>query len=225
MKSDRTTGRVIGILLLAHLVGMTAAFAPMMQGIGADFLTKAAAMEAMLRFTVMLLFVNGGIALAMSIIAFPVIREHSVKAGIAVVAVGAAWLVMQSVDNAHIMSMLSMSKRYAESAGANADLYSLVAASLRSTRGFVHYGVLLTIDAWFGLFYGSLFMFRLVPRWLGVIGLVAVALHTIGISLSAFIGYGIMWPLAYGFAVAYLAFGGWLVARGFPEAELKPDQS
>ena len=208
MTTAKSAGRTIGVLLLVQVVGLTVAFSLLKPGVGSDYFTQMAGMETAVRMAVMLLFVNAAITVGISIIAFPVFREYGVRTAIALVAAGAIWAAVQAVDNAHIMSMLSMSQRYTEGA-------ELLAAQVRSTRVFVHYTTLLLIEVWFFVFYGALFWFRLVPRWLGALGLLGVVLHTIGISLSAFIGYPIMWPFAYGFGVSYLLFGGWLAWRGF----------
>jgi len=212
-----STGRWIGGLLLAQMVGLTVAFATLQPGVATDYLGRAAGMAPTIRTAVILLFVNAAITLAIAIVAFPVFREYSLRTAIGLLAISTVWVVMQSVDNAHILSMLSLSERYTDAAGANADLYNLLGAQVRSTRVFVHYATLLVIDLWFGLFYGALFMFRLVPRVLGGLGLLAVALHLIGIPLSVFIGYPTILPLAYGLGISYLLFGGWLVLKGFPE--------
>ena len=219
MKTRKSTGRVIGGLLLVQLVGMTVAFASLQSGVARDYLGVAAGMETTIRTAVILLFVNPGITLSSAILAFPVFREYSLRIAIALLAVSTVWVVLQSVDNAHILSMLSLSERFAEAGGASADLYNTLGTQVRSTRVFVHYTTLLVIDVWFGLFYGALFVFRLVPRWLGGLGLLAVALHLIGIPLSMFIGYPTILPLAYGLGISYLLFGGWLVVRGFGEEE------
>jgi hypothetical protein len=215
MMTNKRAGRVVGVLLLAQVVVLMVSFRSTMPVLTNDYLNLAAPAEGAVRIAVMLLLVGAAIGLAMSIAAFSAIRRHSVAAAIWLVAVGSAWFVLQAVDNAHIMSMLSLSQRSAEGVGANADLYSILGAQARSVRVFVHYGVLLTIDVWFGLFYGALFAFRLVPRWLAALGVSAVVLHVIGIPLSAFIGYPIVWSLAYPFALAYLVFGGWLGVKGF----------
>jgi hypothetical protein len=99
--------------------------------------------------------------------------------------------------------------------GANADLYKLIAAEVRGTRGAAHYNVLLAIDVWFAAFYGALLAFRLVPRVVAGVGLAAIGLHIIGIPMSFFVGYPIVWAVAYGMAVQYVLVGGWLVVRGF----------
>ncbi|MEP7148185.1 MAG: DUF4386 family protein [Acidobacteriota bacterium] len=211
------TGRVIGALVLLQMAGLSVGFILLKPGVGTDYLAQAAGMEGAIRIAVIVLFASALIALGTGIAAFPVLREHGVRTAIWLVAIGTIWVVLQSMDGAHIFSMMSLSERHAEAGGANADLYNIVGAQVRSTRIWVHYGVLLTIDLWFGLFYGALLAFRLVPGLLGAFGVLAVVLHLIGIPLAMFIGYPTIWPLAYGLGISFLLIGGWLIAKGFAE--------
>ena len=215
MKARTNVGRLIGILLLLQFVGQFVAFYTLMSAVGTDYLNVAVGMESTMRTAVFLLFVNAAITLVIAIAAFPVFREYSVRMAAALLVFSGVWIVMQSVDNAHILAMLSLSKEHSQAAGAHADIYELLATQARSTRVWLHYTELLVIDVWFALFFGALFAFRLVPRLLPGLGLLAVALHLIGIPLAMFIGYPTILPLAYGIAVSYLLIGGWLAVRGF----------
>lgn len=223
--SSVTIGRLTGGLLLVQLGLLAAGFMLLMPGTGSDFLTVDAAMEGRIRIAVLLLFANGAFTLVTALAAYPALREYGVRMAVAVVASAVVWVVMQSVDNAHVISMLSLSKRYVASAGANADLYDLIGAQARSTRGAIHYTTLLAIDVWFAVFYGALFAFRMVPRSLGAVALLGVALHLIGIPLSLFIGYPVIWTLAYGLLVSFVLVGGWLLFRGFPARQTQTGSS
>ena len=115
--------------------------------------------------------------------------------------------------------MLSLSRRFAENAGANADLYNLLAAQTRATRMWVHYTELLVFDVWFALFYGILLRFSLVPRLISGIGLLAVALHLVAIPLPMFIGYQAVQPLGASLSVSHLLVSGWLIAKRFSNTQ------
>ncbi|HEX6280476.1 MAG TPA: DUF4386 family protein, partial [Pyrinomonadaceae bacterium] len=182
-------GRVVGTLLVVQLVGLSLPFILMMPALTTDYLNAAAPMSGSIRIAVFLLFVNAAVTLSIAIGACPVFRDYSARMALWLLAISTLWLVMQSVDNAHILSMLSLSQRYTEAAGANADLYNILGAQVRSTRVWVHYTELLVIDMWFALLYGALLRFRFVPRLLGWFGLLAVVLHLVGIPLAMFIGY------------------------------------
>ena len=210
-------GRVIGVLLFVQLVGLSLPFILMMPGVMTDYLNAAAPMAAQIRIAVFLLFANAAVTLGIAIVAFPVFRDYSLRMAIWLLAISTVWLVMQSVDNAHILSMLSLSQRYTDAAGANADLYNILGAQVRSTRVWVHYTELLVIDVWFALLYSTLLRFRFVSRLLGWFGLLAVVLHLIGIPLAMFISYPSIPWLGFSLAISHLLIGGWLVAKGFPE--------
>jgi hypothetical protein len=215
MKMD--TRRLIGVLVLVQLAGLVVPFIIVMPGVTTDYLNVAAGMSGTIKTAVFLLFANGAVTLAISLYAFPLIREYSIRAWILFVAISVVWVVMQSVDNAHILSMLSMSKRFVEGGGANADLYNLLGTQVRTTRVWVHYSELIVIDAWFACFYGILLKFRFVSRLVAAFGLLAVALHLIAIPLPMFIGYPSIQPLGAILAVSHLLVAGWLIAKSSPE--------
>lgn len=214
-----STGRVVGALLFVQLVGLSVPFILMMPALTTSYLTAAAPMASQIKIGVFLLFANAAVTLGIAIAAFPVFREYSVRMAVVLLAVSTVWVVMQSVDNAHILSMLSLSQRFTEAAGANADLYNVLGPQVRSTRVWVHYTELLVIDVWFGLLYSALLRFGFVPRLLGWFGLLAVVLHLIGIPLAMFIGYSSIQQLGFSLAISHLLVGGWLVWKGFATGE------
>ena len=83
------------------------------------------------------------------------------------VAASMIMFTMQAVDNAHILSMVSLSQQYTQ-AGAADDLFQTVAAAIGSTRRWVHFTELLVIDCWIFLLYSALYRFVMVPRALAV---------------------------------------------------------
>lgn len=186
-----------------------------MPGVTPEYLTVASEMSATIKTAVFLLFGTATVTMAIAITAYPVFREYSPRWTLIFLAISVVWFVMQCLDNAYILSMLSLSRRFAENAGANADLYNLLAAQTRSTRMWVHYTELLIFDVWFTLFYGIVLRFSLMPRWISIVGLIAVALHLVAIPLPMFIGYQAVQPLGASLAVSHLLVGGWLIPKGF----------
>jgi Domain of unknown function (DUF4386) len=220
MKTSKTTGRVIGAWLFAQFIGLLVGFVLLMPAVGTDYLTVDSGMESAMRAGVIFLLASAAITLGLAFAAFPVFRAHSERTALWLLAISAVWLVIQSVDNVYLLSMMSLGKRYAQDPAANADVYNSLAAGLRSTRLFAHYTELLVMDVWFVSLYGALFAFRLVPRALGAVAVLAVAVHIVGLPLATFIGYPVVLNLAYGNLVAYVLIIGWLLARGFPESSL-----
>ena len=217
MRSAKSVGRIIGILLFVQLAGLTVPFILLMPAATPEYLGVAAGMAFEIKMAVFLLFVNAVVTMSIAVAGFPVFRDHGIRFALCLLAASVVWFVMQAVDNANILSMLSFSRQYAESAGANADLFRIVGAEIRATRVWIHYTELFVIDVWFALFYGVLLRFALVPRWLAGFGILAVILHTVGIPLAFFIGYSSLIPLAFSLAISHVAIGGRLLAKGFPE--------
>jgi hypothetical protein len=129
---------------------------------------------------------------------------------------------MQGVDNAHILSMLSLSQQYAAAGGATAELFDALGTAIRSTRRWAHYTELLVVEAWFFLFYWTLFRLALVPRALPLLGLAMVMVHGAAITLPVFLGYRSVPLLGVSLAFSHLAVGAWLVAKGFEEQRVGP---
>ena len=216
MRSAKSIGRFIGVLLFVQLVGLSLPFILMMPIASASYLENLAEIAFQVRLAVFLLFANGALTIGIAIAAYPILRQYSDRAPLWLFAFSIIWFAMQAADNAHIMSMLSLSEQYNQGAGSNAAFLEVLGASVRSTRRWVHYSELLIIDIWFLIFYGLLYRFRLVPRLLAGFGLLAVALHAAGIPLPVFLGYPSIMPLGFTLAISHLAVGAWLVARGFP---------
>ena len=217
MRSAKSIGRIIGILLFVQLAGLSVPFILMMPATNSGFLENAAGIAFEFKLAVFLLFANGAITIGIAIAAFPLIREYSARMALWFLAFSIIWFAMQAVDNAHLMSMLSLSQQYADGGAANSELFQALGAAARSTRKWVHYTELLVIDTWFFIFYAILFRFSLVPRALAGFGLLAVILHTVGIPLPVFLGYNSVTPLGFSLAISHLAVGAWLLGKGFPE--------
>ena len=130
------------------------------------------------------------------------------------------WFVMQSVDNAFLMSMLSLSEQSGQRAATNPELLNFVAATLRGTRRWIHYTELLVINIWFFILYGAMFRLSLVPRVLAAFGVLMVFVHSTAIPLATFIGYRSMPALGFSLALSHLAIATWLVIKGFGERDL-----
>jgi len=219
MKSAKSIGRVIGVMLFVQLIVLTLGFILVMPITTPGFLENAAGIAFQIRVAVFLLFANGALTIGIAIAAFPVFREYSYRMALWCVVLSVIWFSMQAVDNVHILSMLSLSQQYAEGGASNAELFGVLGAAVRSTRRWAHYTELLIIDTWFFVFYSLLFRFALVPRLLAGLGLILIIVHTIGITLPVFAGYSIVPLMAYSMALSYLALGTWLVVKGFGEGD------
>lgn len=223
MRSAKSVGRIIGVLLLVQLAGLTVPFIlllPLTRGTS-EFLANAAGISFQIKVAVFLLFANCALTIGISIAAFPVFRQYSHSMALLLVAVSVIMFSLQAVDNAHLLSMLSLSQQYAQ-AGGRDELFQTLAAVLGSTRRWAHYSELLVIDAWIFVFYSFLYRFALVPRALAAFGLITVMLHFTGIPLLLFLGYRSVTLMGATMGLSQIAVALWLMARGFKEQLPRP---
>jgi hypothetical protein len=219
MEAERTVGRRVGVLLLAHLAaGLMVPYIllrPVITPPG--FLASAAGSAPQIRAAVLLMFVGSAIALGTSIAALPVFRRYSQAMALWLAALAVVNFSLQAVDSGAVLSMLSISQQYAEAGAADAALYQAAAAAVGSTRRWAHYTHLLVLGSWILVLHGLLLRFALVPRLLAAVGLIATVSQIVGVPLRVMLGYPAVGPMAMPLGVTYLVLALWLTVKGFPE--------
>jgi hypothetical protein len=219
MKSEKTTARAVGVLMLLHLAGGLivpfALLAPLVSTEG--FLTAAASIPNQVRAAVMLLFAGSALAIAVSCAALPIFRQYSSAAAYWLLALAVAAFALQAADNAHLLSMLSLSQAYAGADPATVPLFQTVAVAVGALRKWSHYSALLAVGSWILLLCGFLYRFRLVPRGWAAFGVLGALGQIAGVTLRGLWGYPPETRLAMPLAPAYVAIAVWLIVKGFDE--------
>ncbi len=218
MRSAKSVGQIIGMLLFVQLAGLIVPFVllhPLTRG-PRDFLANAAGASLQIKLAVFLLFANCALTIGIAIAAWPVFRQYSEAMALWLLAAGVIMFSLQAVDNAHMLSMMSLSQQYAQAGGPD-ELIQTLAAVVGSTRRWAHYSELLVIDAWIFVLYWILYRFALVPRALAAFGLLTVMLHFTGIPLRGFLGYSLVTLMGVPMAFSHIALALWMMARGFEE--------
>jgi hypothetical protein len=224
MRSAKSVGRLIGILLFVQLAGLIVPFVllrPLTTG-ARDYLTNAAAASLQIKVAVFLLFANCALTIGIAIAAWGIFRQYSEAMALWLVAASVIMFALQAIDNAHILSMVSLSRQYALTGGPD-ELFLTLAAVIGSTRRWVHFAELLVIDCWMFLLYSFLYRFTLAPRALAVFGLLTVLLHFAAIPMRGFLGYSLVTPLGMPMGLSEIALALWLAFKGF--AETGPTQA
>lgn len=221
MTPAQRVGRIVGLLLLVLLpTGLIVPYIALkpLTTAPAGFLETAAARDGLVRFSVLLLVLGGTLTVAISAGVWPVLRQHSPRLGLWVLALATANFTLQLVENAHWLTMLSVSHGFAAAGTAGAEAYRPIGVAVRSAWRWAHYAHIFVVVGWFGALYGAFFRAALVPRLLAVAGMATCVLHFIGITLPAFAGFQMPQPMLFGMplAPATLAVAVWLMARGFP---------
>ena len=221
MTSEKNAGRTVGVLLLLHLAaGLIVPFIllhPLVSPPG--FLVSAAAIPNQVRVAVMLLFAGSPLAIGVSCAALQTFRQYSSAAAHWLLALAAAGFALQAADNAHLLSMLSLSQAYAEAGPSSGQLFQTVEVAVGALRKWSHYSALLVVGCWIFLLYSFLYRFRLVPRLLAAFGLLGAVGQIAGVTLRGLWGYPPETRLAVPLAPAYAALAVWLMVKGFPARE------
>lgn len=218
MRSAKSTGRLIGMLLFVQLAGLIVPFVlllPLTTG-PRHYLANAVGSAAQIKVAVFLLFANCALTIGISIAAWRVFRQYSEAMALGLIAASVIMFVLQAVDNAHVLSMLSLSQQYAQ-AGGPEELFQTLATVVGSTRRWAHYTELLAIDGWIFLLYTILYRSGMVPRALAAFGLITVMLHFTGIPVRRFLGYDPVTLMGASMALSHIALAIWLVAKGLDE--------
>lgn len=219
----RRVGRIIGVLILLHLVtGLVTPYVMLQPVSGARALEVGAGMETTIRAAVAMLFVGGVVPVAIAITTATRALSHRRALGLWLVAIAAVSLAMQVVESQHFLTLLSMSVEHARATPENAAVIAAMSPVVRATWKWAHYTHLLSVVGWMLLFASVLFHTRLVPRALSAAVIVTTLMQLAGITFRVLIGYSVPFPMeVWGMplGVAYLGLAAWLMVRGFPASD------
>jgi Domain of unknown function (DUF4386) len=218
MSSYRTTAAVIGALFLISYTGFSIGMALVVPSLdpSAD-LARIGLDEQRLITGALFLFVNMAAIVGIAAMLFPVMRPHG--EGLALWYVGfrileAAAFVVGAVS---VLSLISVSEASIVAAGPSAPVYEGIRSMALAANSWA--GKLATVAFISGaiVLYTLLYRSRLVPRFIAVWGLVAVALLIVANLLAVDVTAGFQ-PAALLFApiaLNELFLAGWLIVRGF----------
>ncbi len=216
MKSAGRTGRIIGVLILAQMVGGVLVnfvlTAPLFGAPG--FLVSAAAHSQQIGLSVLLGIATGALAVAVAITAYPILRPHSQALALWLFALAVVNLSVAVIEHVSVMSMVSLSEAYARAGAAGRDQFQTLRGVVASARNWAHYVARVLDGCTIFVLYAALFRSALVPRALAAFGLVAAVLQMTGVAMPLF-GHDVVFPLLAPLGVSQLVLALWLIVRGF----------
>jgi hypothetical protein len=216
MKAASRASRIIGVLILAQMVGGVLVnfvlTAPLFGAPG--FLVNAAAHSQQIGLSVLLGLATGAISVAIAITAFPVFRQYSEAMALWFVALAVVSLSLAAVENMSVMSMLSLSEAYAKASAAERDQFQVLRVVVASARNWAHFIGLVVAGSTIFVLYAVLYRFALIPRALAAFGLVAVMLQLTAVVMPLF-GNGVVFLMLAPLGVSQLALALWLITKGF----------
>lgn len=220
MTDSTFTGRVVGALLLVQLISGLILPYVLLHPVSVPavaFLDTAAPMEGVIRLCMLMLLIGGAASLAISIAAWPVVRERQPRLGLCVLALAVMNFTLQLMENANWLSLLTMSQRHAEAAGAGGELFEGLAFAAYASWRWTHYSHILVVVGFLFAFYLLLYRGALIPPPLAAVALALPPLHFVGIILPVFAGYRMTNPDLFGapLGVATVGIALWLMINGF----------
>ena len=230
MNNLRSAGRVIGLLLVVHLViGLILPYvllAPVSRPAGA-FLEQAAGMATTVRLSVLMLLVGSAASLGIASAGWPIFRQRQETLAIWLLALAAISFALQLIENAHWLTLLSLSQAYATAGAGEASQFQVLGLAAHAAFRWAHYSHILVAVGWLLALYAVLYRGAFVPPALALAGAIGALLHFVGIILPAFGGYRMPYQDLFGvpLAVVTVATGFWLMAKGLRDPPAAADGS
>lgn len=219
MSSNIKMGRIIGALLLLQVaMGILLNFvftAPLFGEPG--FLINAAPHALQIGQSVLIGLAMGLVSLTVACLLYPIFKRNSPSIALFYFALVCAGFALTVAENISMMSMLSLSKAYAETGGAQEALYQGLRIVVKETRNWTHYLSLLVSGATLFTFYLATLRGSLIPRLLSYIGLLAVCTQIVSISMPV-LGGEVDFRLIAPLGICQIVLALWLLVKGFRTA-------
>lgn len=212
----RRTGRLIGLLSLFQIViGITVNFVlttPLADASGSPGVVagQAAAIGA----SALLGLTNGLLGIGVATLVLSIVPEKARAQAWLLVAVSTVVCAAGVVEQANVMSLVTLSQAYAVADSTARAAWPGVQVAAEGSRNWSHLAGLVIAGVNVLIYYSLLIRLRLLPRLLAVAGLVAGALEVLAVALP-FFGQPVEFLLLLPMALVEMAVAGWLLARGF----------
>ena len=222
MNDTRLASRWLAALLLSQLVlGPIASFKLVedtFDGPG-GFLVNAAPHAQAVGLAALLSLGLAVLSAAIAVVLWPVVRPRSERLALWLVILAASGIALAGLENAQLMSLVSLSQAYAAAAAPDEALYQALRGVVGGYRNWAHLVQLLAMGGLLLATYGALFILRLVPRLLAGFGILAALAQMIAVAKPLFGGW-VIFPMLLPLGVANLALVVWLLWKG-----LRPERT
>jgi len=218
MTTATNVGRTVGVLLIAQMIaGYVTNFVLLQPALDPPgFLVNAAPHASRVGAAALLGIVSAAFSLAIAITVLPILRQLSERMALLFLALSVAALSLAVVENAKVMSLLSLSQAYAASNGADSASFQGLRGVVAAARNWAHFSQLIVGGSTFVALFAALYRFALIPRVLAGFALAAAALQIATVA-RPFFGAQVIFPLLAPAGIAYLLSAVWLMVKGFPD--------
>lgn len=215
MKSNRRTGRLVGLLfLLIFATGITVY--QFLQGpvlFSDDFLMNASANSNEIIISTLLLFLSGMASIVIATVLLPIFKEQNITLAYLYLASSILGFIAISIDNISVLSILELSLQYSENEAKNSDIFDVLGDVFYKRHWWTHYlSLLISCFPVFILYY-TFYLSKLIPRVISIIGMIAAVLMFIEMVFSIF-GNSISMNMLLPIGLIQLILPLWLIFKG-----------
>jgi hypothetical protein len=216
MQAEDRAARIIGVLvILQATIAFTVNFvleAPLFGAPG--FLSSAAHYPRQIGLAAVLGIAGEALWVGIAITAFPIFRHYCSALTLWLAALAIVVLAVAVVENAAMMSMVSLSGAYAKAGAVDPGQLEMIRVVTAAARNWPHFLARMLDGCTIFVLYAVLLRSRLVPRLLAGCGLIAAVLQVGGVAMPLF-GHAVVFPLLAPLGLVQLMLAVWLIARGF----------
>jgi len=226
MKSNKKTGRLVGLLfLLIFATGITVY--QFLQGpvlFSDDFLTTASAISNEIIISTLLLFLSGITSVIIATVLLPIFKKYSITLAFLYLAFSILSFITIAIDNISVLSMLELSLEYTKNETGNSAILNTLGSVFYKKHWWSHYlSLLISCFPVFILYY-TLYVSKLIPKVISIVGIIAVILMFIEILFSVF-GNSISMNMLLPIGLIQLILPIWLMLKGLNSSVLETEMN
>jgi hypothetical protein len=215
MRAARGAGAIIGVLLLLQMLGSAVVnfglegplFGP------PGFLRNAPLHTHQVGFAVVIALMLEALWLGIAVTVSPFGFARARALTLCLVSLAAVCVAVAVVENAGVLSMLSLSETYATASAANRPALEAVQVGVASSRNWVHYLARMLDGSAVFVLMAVFYRCALVPRALAACGMVASVMQVVGVGMPLF-GRSVIFPLLAPSGFTLLAIAVLLLVKG-----------
>jgi len=224
MNSNKKTGRLVGLLfLLIFATGITVY--QFLQGpvlFSDDFLTTTSANSNEIIISTLLLFLSGITSVVIAAILLPIFKKYSIPLAFLYLSFSILSFIAISIDNISVLSILELSLEYTKNGTDNSDTLNTLGNVFYKKHWWTHYlSLLISCFPVFILYY-ALYVSKLIPKVISIVGIIAVILMFIEILFSIF-GHSISMNMLLPIGLIQLILPLWLIFKGLNSSTLETE--
>ncbi|WP_299157722.1 DUF4386 domain-containing protein [uncultured Tenacibaculum sp.] len=215
MKSNKATGRIIGLLFLIIFATGVIVY-QFLQGpvlFADNYLTTTSQNSTQIILSTLLLFLSGILSIVIATILVPIFKKYNTSLAFLYLAFSILSFVVISIDNINVLSMLELSLEYSKNGTDNSTILNTLGTIFYKKHWWSHYlSMLISCFPVFILYY-TLFISKLIPRILSIVGIIAVLLMFVEMLFSIF-GQSISMNMLLPIGLIQLILPLWLIFKG-----------